>query len=216
MLLYSSKEIHNDNQPSQPESCERKLHTCFIAIHIPKEYSDRDAMQSRQTFYNSIINAPNPDNPHTLTDSFMYRFYIYKDGVVRCTPLIKNQSVDKAIVIRVAKLIEKEYPRFKKKIYTGYIYRLLTEGILGTGLEKISLDEFVEFIKDFKIVSKANVSKYAPSSIMKEIGERNDSNQKVVVSRYAQLFINNYQSMYAEIYDKDGFPPSKLKELLMI
>ena len=123
MLLYSSKEIHNDNQPSQPESCERKLHTCFIAIHIPKGYSDRDAMQSRQTFYNSIINAPNPDNPHTLTDSLMNRFYIYKDGVVRCTPLIKNQSVDKAIVIRVAKLIEKEYRRFKKKIYTGYILK---------------------------------------------------------------------------------------------
>ena len=214
MLLLSK----NNNKTSQTTVIETNHHNSFIALSIPTNYSIEEAKISRQDFYDKILQYP--EFPHTLTDYIENRYYDYNNRIVRCTPLITTQAVDKNIVIKVAKLIEKEKSQYKKKYYTAYIFTLLKEGKIGTGYNEISLDEFVEFIKDYKVLSKGVVSKYEPSVQNDSTLKITDKNGELDMVRtksaneYYQLFITRYNSLYAEYYDKEGISLAKLKEFL--
>lgn len=175
---------------------------CFMSISMTVEKYDPDEMIKLAHKIIEVVHNSYPDVEIELTDKKNDRYLIKGDNYIKI-PVVNPGEIDIDCVFEtILKLQEEKGNKKLKKKYLAYAYKIIQEGWLGEGCEKMTKEEWYEKVKSLfsNVVFPKNYSNfyiYKPEGKLpswKIQGPPNGKNIKLLkdAHQYAQDFISKY------------------------
>ncbi len=180
-----------------------KISYCFFLYSIQASDTTWTKARKRKEYIDDIRNYP--EESWYLDDHDSCKHYIFENHSLRCIPfLLDTKAVDCDCIKRTARRLKDEGHLAKKYCYS-YILKILREGIVGTGCENMTYEEFVNLIRDVASIGISNLQDQMPEGMfpnwkIKDNKGNLDLSKTKNAHTFAELFLNTYKSLYAYYY----------------